>query len=393
MEIVLIRLKDIFIYLPALLWTGGLLSLIPENAENKTKYWNLWKRYIFPISFLIVLLQTYEILPSPFWASFASGIPLFVSLILLIQILRTNQSKPPLGLALIGTIMFGLSVGLFLPTEFISREIIILAIGLDFIVLGIGIAIFDAFDEGHSLRSDMLNSLQSTFFIALLFGGQVVIVINLSTGLSFSMLALLLASLTTAILSQTFFSPIQNALNKFNPNDTAIRQEQLQLRTVANTISRLDTNRDIDNMSDLEFNRLTRKAISYLGDLPRLASSPLTRLPIIDKRLIAKQTNDTTLARTNELKLLLNESIQRLKPQVDILFGTTDEWRYYNALYFPYVVGIKPSRRRQALVNLEPHVAQALEWFQVEVPERTLHNWQNTGAQLVAQDLKDQISQ
>ena len=70
---------------------------------------------------------------------------------------------------------------------------------------------------------------------------------------------------------------------------------------------------------------------------------------------------------------------------------TTAEWRYYNAIYFPYVAGLKPSRRSQTKENLADYEIQALEWFHREVPERTLYNWQNKAAELIALDLREKI--
>ena len=94
------------------------------------------------------------------------------------------------------------------------------------------------------------------------------------------------------------------------------------------------------------------------------------------------------LDRAHSLKSLLTQSIQKLKPQSDSKFGTTDEWRYYNALYFPYVLGLKPYTRRADSDSLSEETRAALDWFQTSVPERTLHNWQNTAARLIAEDLR-----
>jgi hypothetical protein len=84
---------------------------------------------------------------------------------------------------------------------------------------------------------------------------------------------------------------------------------------------------------------------------------------------------------------VLAESIARLKPPVDEDFGTSDEWRHYNALHFPYVVGLKPYSSRDKTKPKDPTVREALEWFDARVPERTLRNWQNAAAKLVARDL------
>jgi hypothetical protein len=100
-----------------------------------------------------------------------------------------------------------------------------------------------------------------------------------------------------------------------------------------------------------------------------------------------------TLEPAIELKALLAESVARLKPRGQNGFGTSDEWRHYNALFFPYIVGLKPYSRRATHERLDPAAQQALDWFQALVPERTLYNWQTAAAKLVARDLREQIGE
>ena len=69
-------------------------------------------------------------------------------------------------------------------------------------------------------------------------------------------------------------------------------------------------------------------------------------------------------------------------------FGTSDEWRYYNVLYFPYVAGLRPYRRGASRTGLGPLERRAFDWFVTQVPERTLYNWQTAAAKLVADDLR-----
>ena len=134
---------------------------------------------------------------------------------------------------------------------------------------------------------------------------------------------------------------------------------------------------------------LTRRALSHLSDLPRLAASPLAHLPIIDQRLAARNAADHTLERAAELKRLLLEAICQLKPPGEEPFSPADAWRHYNALYFPYVIGLKPYNRRNDHIDLDPASQQALDWLRAGVPERTLHNWQTAAARLVAQYLAE----
>jgi hypothetical protein len=263
------------------------------------------------------------------------------------------------------------------------------AVGLDLAVLSYGIAALDAYDEGETLLRDLLRSLGGTGLVALIFGGQVMLAMTIIGRADPPLLLLLLAVISTAIVLQTFADPIQLLLDRLlligNPG---LRRERASLRAVASALPRVDESIELARLSEDEFNRLTRRALSHMGDLRRLAASPLTRLPLIAHRLAARRQPESTLERAAELKAMLAESIERLKPRQSGEYGTTDEWRYYNALYYPYVLGIKPFSR-----DIPPSHAdhgEVLEWFRVQVPERTLHNWQNAAAALIAQELREQ---
>ena len=372
---ILVLLYQFFVYQPALLWAGGLLHLLPEESKARGLLPFYYYGQILTTELLIVF-NLLEIFPN--WALvLATGLPIFVYLIILIYEYKKYDQPGRLALAIIGTIFFGLSVGLFIPDALFPEFWLVLALGLDLIILGFGIAIHDAFQEGHDLRRSMWRSLQGAFFISLLIGGQVALVI-MGLGLNLALLSLLFGLLATGIAII-----VLGPLLRLTPSAEAVE-------TSARNI---DPGMDITTISDIDFVRYTRRALSYLDDLPKLASSPLTQLPIIDVRLSTRNAHTDTLARTAELKNILIEGIQRLKPISDLNFESTDEWRYYNAVYFPYVAGVKPSRRKQAKGGLAEYEIEALEWFRREVPERTLYNWQNKAAELIALGLRENNEQ
>lgn len=364
-------LHQFFIYQPALLWAGGLLHLLPDESKAR----NLIPFYYYGQILATELLISFNLAGVfPGWAVvLAVGLPIFVYLILLICEQAKFQQDSRLALTLVGTIFFGLSMGMFIPNDLFPQFWVILAMGLDLMLLGWGIAIYDAFQEGHTLRRSMWRSLQTTFFICLLIGGQVALA-ALGLGVNPALLSLLLGLLATGI-AMVAFAPHLGLVNS--------------ARAVESSARNIDPGIDFDAITDTDFIRYTRRALSYLDDLPKLASSPLTQLPLIEARLSKRQANIDTLARANELKAVLVEGIVRLKPHTNILFDSTNEWRYYNAVYFPYVAGIKPSRRQQVKDGLADHEIAALEWFRREVPERTLHNWQNKAAELIARSLRE----
>lgn len=316
-----------------------------------------------------------------------------------------GQTQPPLQLrmslrlVLVGSIFFGMSLSmLILPQSWFSSNLVVLAIGLDLALLSYGIAALDAYDEGEALSRDFFRSLGASFLAALLFGGQVALVMAVTGSGGAPMLLLLLALITSAVALQIFNDPLQTLLDRVLFSAwPGLRRERANLRSVASALPRVDETLDLSSLSGEEFGRLTRRALSHMGDLKRLAASPLARLPVITERLAARGLPDNTLDRAAELKALLAESVERLKPRdnargVDnggTAFGVSDEWRYYNVLYYPYVLGWKPNRQRLPAHASGDGQREVMEWFRAQVPERTLHNWQNAAAELVAKDLRE----
>lgn len=407
LALTLTRLHWPLLFLPAIFWFLALLHLMPDDSPWPLRLTELGQQgllllalpfYLFSAGTnLIFDFTTSPPQPGPAYPLFAGLVllPMLVALLLIGHIFRTTQPKKPLGLLLAATIFFGLSAGLLLyPLEWLPRLWLLLAISGDLGVLGLAIAWLDAFEEGETLLPDFTHAFDSAFFASLLFGGLIVLTILFSTGLTFSMLLLLLSTLSAAIAYQTFADPLQTAIDRLAlAAFPRLRQERANLRAVATALPRASEVLDPALLDEAKFSRLTRRALSHLGDISRLATSPLTRLPLIDARLTQREARDDTLERAAELKSLLTDSICRLKPRDKGDFGTTDEWRHYNALYFPYVVGLKPYSRRADYPDngLDETEQEALDWLRTYIPERTLYNWQNAAAKLVAQDLRERM--
>lgn len=327
-------------------------------------------------------------------------LPALCWLMLLLHLMRGDESwysrlqnhKNPFVVVLTATIFFGLGLGLLLfPLDSIPRNWLILAIGMDLLLLGAAVAVLDASDEGESLSLHFTRSLGYASIVALIFGGQIAIAMLLSTGVTFSMLTLLISIVSAAILFQTFFGTIQNLLGRLMLRQSAqVYRTQTTLREVASKAPRQNEALDLVGLDDPDFMRLTRRALTHMVNLPRLSASPLTRLPIVENRLHASGSARDTLERATELRAVLSESIDRLRPEKQARFGTTDQWRHFNALYYPYVVGLKPYSRRSQYTASDNSSAEVLDWFRTQVPQRTLYNWQNEAARLVAQDLREQ---
>jgi len=398
----LARLHWAAIFLPALWWSGVLLLLLPEEWPLRALLDRIWRYAVVPLGVVAAILVSRNrlaIAGPPGDAQFGLVylltellviLPLAGALALVVGFRRAIRPHNPLGLLIVAGLFFGLGVALLaFPLPFLAHPLKLLMIGIDLALLGLAIAVFDAFDEGESLRRDLLRSATAAGGVALVFGLLVALAIVLGADMRFAMQALLLAVVAVAITLVACADPLASALDRLVfAGAPAVQRERADLRSAANALPRINIDVSPADIDDAEFARLTRRALSHYGDLSRLASSPLARLPVIDERLARRGAPDDALERAAELKLLLAESVSRLKPRGGAEFGTSDEWRYYNALYFPYVAGLKPYRQRLFADDLAPPIRQALEWFRANVPERTLHNWQNAAARLIAQDLR-----
>lgn len=352
----------IIILCPALFWIGAALHLLPEENPTRPILIRVWLISSIPLAILTQI--------NGWFAAFII-IALILCASMIAKLALTSHFKNTLALLAVIALFVTLSSGLLiLPLNWIPYSWGITLLGFDLLFLGITITAWDAFDEGESIRAHLVRSFVSNLYYA----GALVIITSLFNGNS----TLLLLLLTFAILTQTFSDPIQKILDLLTlPH--RLNEERQTLRQTADALPLLST-LETDSIGEEQFTRLTRRALSHLGDLPKLATNPLVNLPSI--------AGTNPLDRAHSLKSMLIQSIQKLKPQSTSTFGITDEWRYYNAVYFPYVLGLKPYSRRADIDSLDETTRAALDWFQTSVPERTLHNWQNAAAKLIAEDIR-----
>jgi hypothetical protein len=306
-------------------------------------------------------------------------------------VLRHRQPRPVAGFVILGTLFFALANAiLIIPLGVVPSWLALASTGFDVAVLGVAVAMWDAFDEGQALRADMLRSFAATAVVALLFGGQLLIGLAVS-GQETALTVLLFTSLGIAIAINVLADPLAGLLDRVAFSRAPdLRADRAALRRTEAALPLRSAN-PLDGVDDNTFVRLTRRALGHYGDLSKLVASPLTALPIIDERLAARGAPDQPLERANELKALLADRIARLKPRDGGDFGTTEQWRHYNSLYFPYVVGVRAYAQNATASGLDPVARQAWQWFVTEVPQRSLHNWQNAAARLIAADLRGNL--
>ena len=314
----------------------------------------------------------------------------------------SRNSASAAGLALVATLFFALGFGLILaPFELIPAGWLFVAICGDLILLGIAVGWLDAFEQGETLRPDFVRSALESEAIATLFALQVAAVMVWVTGITFPMVLLLFGVVATAILLTVFARQVQNVFDRLAfQGSPSLQLERSQLREITEVIPKIASPQPngvwsklngVQPLSADNIIKQTRTALSHLGNLPKLATNPLIHSPIVNKRLAEKGSETHILSRAGELKLLLIESINQLKPEETDEFKSGKAWRHYNSLYFPYVKGLRPYGRRNGLDGLSQAELDALDWFDREVPTRTLYNWQTAAAKIIADDLIEKL--
>jgi hypothetical protein len=275
-------------------------------------------------------------------------------------------------------------VALLVPVDLGAPDLVLATAGLDLAVLGYLVAVADATGAGERLWPDLRRSAAGAAVGALLVGGPATLTMLavpnrwLVTVLQFVIVAAVMAY-------AGLLGPVRRFLDRIAfPHDDRLRQDRQALALLSEALPRRRERHTLLRINEEEFHRLTVQALDNFGDLARLLRSPLIDLPTVDRRLTGENA-EKPMARALQLRAVLQESVARLKP--DGLFGTTDEWRHYNALHYCCVVGLRPYERKPVTDGLDRDARRALEWFRRYVPRRSLRQWQREGAARVADRL------
>ena len=295
-----INLPAALVTLSASLWTGGMVALLPEEAPSRTRLLRVWQFVLFPLAALVAIFSALSAYMAV--AQWMLMVLVVVPLILLTAAAVRDRPAPlPKRLRwLLAWVaaMYVLSLsGVYLVQNAQLARWFLVATAFDLSLLGLVAAGIDAHEQGERFRRDFVRELDAALIAALLFGLPVILTMLLSTGATPAMIALSLVVIGLAIAGQTLNEAIQGLLDRVAfSTATALRQERAALRETAANLPRADE-RSLLTLDEDEFAAVTRRALSQLGNLPKLAASPLAQLAIIDQRLAAAKLDDNTLTR------------------------------------------------------------------------------------------------
>ncbi len=308
-------------------------------------------------------------------------------------VMRTSLTDAPRNLRLVliaAGLMFGITLGaVLLPLvgDGLPRLLSLAALELDMLLLGLALNALNAHEEGASTWPELARGFASAILTALGFA----LVLALAAAPASAVFGVVALAILLRVWAGWWDTGLDRLIFAARPRMIAARAE---LREVAEVLPRQvpeSTPSVTPHWPEAEFARLTRRALTLMGDLPKLAAHPLTQLPQVTHALQATGAADNPLNRAAALRSVLVCEINALKPE-PAAFGTSDVWRHYNALHWPYVAGLKPYSTRATHTRLDANAQQALAWLQSQVPERTLHNWQNAAASLVATALQNSVT-
>jgi hypothetical protein len=368
------RGTHILLCLPALLWAGAAVGLLPADWPERPQIERGW--LVVSAVFLAAMVAL------PAGGQLVALAPLAGGVIVLWRFREAVRPRllPVAVSVVVALYALGL-LALLSPIDVGTPGLVLAAIGLDLMVLGYLVAVVDAVDAGERLNPDLRRGGVAAIATTILIGGPAALT-TLAAPAVTAVAVLQFVLVGVAMTAVGLGGPVRRGLDVVAfLHDDRLRLDRAALLLSADALLRRRERHRLIATSEDEFVRLTRRALDDFGDIGRLLRSPLIHLPTVDRRLTGPAV-EQPLARALELRAVLRESIARLKP--DGLFGTTEEWRHYNALYYGCVLGLRPYERRGQTDGLDRDARRALDWFRRYVPKRTLQQWQREGARLVA---------
>ena len=372
---------EILLCLPALLWAGTAVALLPAIVPERRQIDLAWQ-----VLFALFLAMSFVLAPA---GRLVVLVPLIGGLVLLWRF--RDQVEPRMLPAALTVVAVLYSVGLIvllLPVDLGARGLVLAPIGVDVLILGYLAAVADAVDAGERLHSDLSRSLIAAVAGTVLAGGAATLtMLTEPASTEITVLQFVLVGVVQTAIG--LGGPIRRLLDRISfLHDERLCADRSALLLLADALPRHRERHRLIVTSKDDFLRFTRRALDSYADLGRLMRSPLTDLPTVDRRLTGRAI-EQPLARALELRTVLQETVTRMRPSGR--FEATDEWRHYAALHYCCVLGLRPYGPRPRTDGLDREERQAVDWIRRQVPRRTLRRWQDEGATIVAGRLWDEL--
>jgi hypothetical protein len=371
---------EVLLAAPALFWAGSAVALLPSFVPERRQIERGWLFVSAAFVLITVLLP-----PSGRLVVLA---PLVGGLSLLWRF--RDQVEPrliPLALSLVAVLYGAALVLLVGPADLGGPWLAIAAIGVDVLILGYLVAVAEAVDAGERLRPDLGRSLVAAVGGLLLAGGPAILTMFVAPSRMIAVLQFVVVGVVMTVIG--LGGPVHRLLDRVAFwSDERLRGDRHGLFLLGEALPRRRERSRMLATTEADFLRFVLQALDSYGDPGRLMRSPLIDLPAVDRRLL-KIPVEQPLARAQELRHVLGEAVAGLRPNGSP--GTDEEWRHYNAVYYYFLLGLRPYSRRLRTDGLDREARRTIEWIRQYVPRHLLRRWQSEGAAQVARDLWDDM--
>src|SRR3978361_1394885 len=172
------RIEVYLVIVPGVAWFAVLLELTRPSDSSRGRAIELCcTGVVFVLAFCGATLAggvTGPVRPGH-WVMFA-----VISLATLGAMLRAlmgpRRPTSVTGVVVVATLFFALGNAILaIPLGLVPSWLALASTGFDVLLLGGAVALWDAFDEGQALRADMFRSFVATGVVTVLFGGQALV--------------------------------------------------------------------------------------------------------------------------------------------------------------------------------------------------------------------------
>ncbi|MFE3258923.1 hypothetical protein ACFXPS_18060 [Nocardia sp. NPDC059091] len=232
--------RIVLVCAPVLAFSGVFVRLLPLGAVERVDRW--WRVGLLPLCALLAMPAAGGFLPAGYLLGALTLLALLGTMLgMLGQHAEWSEDsrRSAAGLLTIGALLLGLSAALILlGLNVLPRTAMLSVIAADLVVLGLGIAVVDAYDEGEALRADMTHSLVLSAATAAVFGGQAALALTLA-GERPALIALFFGAVAGSIALQVLHGPLHAGADRVAfASDPQLCAARVELRSATEALLR-----------------------------------------------------------------------------------------------------------------------------------------------------------
>ncbi|MEC3954458.1 hypothetical protein VMT65_15560 [Nocardia sp. CDC153] len=232
--------RIVLVCAPVLAFSGVFVQLLPERAVARVD--RVWRVGLIPLCAVLAMPAAGGFLPAGYLLGAITLLALLGTMLgMLGQHAEWSEDsrRSAAGLLTVGALLLGLSAALILlGLNVLPQTAMLSVLAADLVVLGLGIAVVDAYDEGESLRAAMIHSLLVSAATAAVFGGQAALALTLA-GERPALVALFFGAVAAAISLQVLNGQFHAGADRLAfASDPQLVAARVELRSATDALLR-----------------------------------------------------------------------------------------------------------------------------------------------------------